>query len=106
MWRPLGCLLVEMESSGFQIDRSFLSQKEAESKQRRQAQMERVRQWVAGRTQDDAAKLINFQSKQQMAFLFFGDDGDEVEVKVPAAARRLDPKLPATFLLPVRRGPF
>ena len=36
----------------------------------------------------------------------FGDDCDEVEVKVPAAARRLDPKLPATFLLPVRRGPF
>lgn len=94
-----------MEASGFQIDSQFLAEKEAESITQRTEHMERFKQWVVGQTQDENSKLINFQSKRQLAYLFFGDELDEVVVQVPAAQRKVngvvDANVQKQFLLPV-----
>jgi len=102
IWRPFGELLVEMESNGFHIDSGYLHELEEQSTTEKQKYIDQFLKWAEDVTGDPNIRYINTQSKTQLGYLFFGDDKDEVTIKYGAAARKANPDLGKTFLLPVK----
>ena len=102
-----------METNGFHIDSRYLEELESTSSAEKQRYIDEFLKWAQDITGDPNIKYMNTQSKVQLGYLFFGDDKDEVLIKIGKAARSANPDLPKTFLLPVcevclhlRQSPF
>eukprot|EP01084_Bolivina_argentea_P180016 311010_1 len=100
IWRPFGELLVEIESNGFYIDLKYLQKLEKNSIAEREKYIQQFKEWAINVTGDNNLKYMNCQSKVQLGYLFFGDDKDEISIKITKKTRAIDSDAPQSFLLP------
>ncbi|URE30155.1 PolI-like DNA polymerase [Musa troglodytarum] len=70
-WRPFCVLLVQMESEGMLVDRSYLSEIEKLAITEKQIASDKFRKWASKHCPD--AKYMNVGSDAQIRQLFFGD---------------------------------
>ncbi|CAL9169995.1 unnamed protein product [Musa hybrid cultivar] len=70
-WRPFGVLLVQMESEGMLVDRSYLLKIEKLAITEKQIASDKFRKWASKYCPD--AKYMNVGSDAQIRQLFFGD---------------------------------
>uniref|UniRef100_A0A804KIY6 DNA-directed DNA polymerase family A palm domain-containing protein n=1 Tax=Musa acuminata subsp. malaccensis TaxID=214687 RepID=A0A804KIY6_MUSAM len=70
-WRPFGVLLVQMESEGMHVDRSYLLKIEKLAITEKQIASDKFRKWASKYCPD--AKYMNVGSDAQIRQLFFGD---------------------------------
>lgn len=79
-WRPFGELLVEMETNGMLVDRSYLAEMEKVARAEQQVAANRFCRWASKYCAD--AKYMNVGSDAQLRQLFFGGTQNRYDARM------------------------
>eukprot|EP01083_Nonionella_stella_P049282 131376_1 len=101
IWRPFGELLVQMEATGFHIDAQYLKGLQEKGVTQRAEFIKQFQSWAKKVTGDPNIEYMNCQSKVQLGYLFFGDEKDDVQLKMAPRFLRENKELPRQFPMPM-----